>query len=50
MRAAALCHTEVDRELAELRTALSSTTELVLGLLLDETFRVEVMGELVAEF
>jgi hypothetical protein len=50
MRAVALRYTEVVRELATLRAAVSSTTGLVLGCSADETFWVEVMDELVAEF
>jgi hypothetical protein len=45
-----LCHTEVDGELSTLWAAVSSTVELVLGRSPDETFQVEVMDELVAEF
>jgi hypothetical protein len=50
MRVAALRHTEVVGELAMLWVVVSSATVLVLGRLLDETFRVEVMDELVAKF
>jgi hypothetical protein len=46
----ALHHTEMARELVALRVALSSTVELVLGRSLEETFQVEVVHELVAEF
>jgi hypothetical protein len=49
MQAAALRHTEMTRELATLRAAVSSVVELVLGYSPDETFQVEVLGELVAE-
>jgi hypothetical protein len=38
------------RELAALRAAMSSTMESMLGRSPDETFRVEVVGELVVEF
>jgi hypothetical protein len=50
MRVAALRHTEVVGELAMLWVVVSSATVLVLGRLLDETFWVEVMDELVAKF
>jgi hypothetical protein len=49
MQAAALRHTEMNRELATLRVAVSSVVESVLGCSPDETFQVEVLGELVAE-
>jgi hypothetical protein len=50
MRAAALCHTKMIRELATLWAAVSSVMELVLGQLPNESSRVEVMNELVAKF
>jgi hypothetical protein len=50
MRIAALYHTVMARELVVLRAAVSSVVELALGCSLDETFRVEVVGELVAKF
>jgi hypothetical protein len=50
MRLMALCHTEVVEELVALRAAVSSTVESTLGRSLDKTFRVEAMGELIAEF
>jgi hypothetical protein len=50
MRIAALCHTEMARKLIVLRVVASSTVELALGHSPDETFRLEVVGELVAEF
>jgi hypothetical protein len=50
MRIAALQHTEMVEELAALWTVVSSIMELVLGCSLDETFRVQVVGELVVEF
>jgi hypothetical protein len=50
MRIAALCHTEMARELAMLRAMVSSAVELALGRSPDATFWVEVVGELVAEF
>jgi hypothetical protein len=50
MQIAALCHTEMARELIVLWVVASSTVELVLGHSPDETFRLEVVGELVAEF
>jgi hypothetical protein len=37
-------------ELTALRAAVSSTVELVLGCLTDETSQVEVMNELTAKF
>jgi hypothetical protein len=45
----ALRHAELAEELAVLRVAVSSTMESVLGCLPSETFRVEVVGELVAK-
>jgi hypothetical protein len=50
MRATALHHAEVVGELATLWVAVSSAAELVLGCSPNETFQVEVMDELVAEF
>jgi hypothetical protein len=50
MQIAALCHTKLARELTAFQVALSSTVELALGRSPDETFRVDVVGELVAEF
>jgi hypothetical protein len=50
MRIAALHHTEMVEELAMLWMTVSSTVEFVLGRSLDETFRVEVVDELVAKF
>jgi hypothetical protein len=50
MRIAALGHTEMVRELATLRLVVSFAMELALWCSPDETFRVEVVGELVAEF
>jgi hypothetical protein len=50
MRAAALCHARVVEELTVLWMAVSSTTELVLGLSHGEASRVEVMNELTANF
>jgi hypothetical protein len=47
---AALHHTEVAGELNVLRVTVSSAVQLVLGHFPDETFWVEVMDELVAEF
>jgi hypothetical protein len=46
----ALYHTEMIEELATLRAVMSSAAELALGCLPNETFRVEVVGELVAKF
>jgi hypothetical protein len=50
MQVAALYHTEMARELVVLQVAVSSTVELVLGHMPDETFWVEVVDELVVEF
>jgi hypothetical protein len=47
---AALHRTEMARELAMLRAAVSSATEFVLGHSPNKTFQVEVVGELVVEF
>jgi hypothetical protein len=49
MQVAALCHTEMARELVVLRAVMSSAVESVLGRSPDETFRVKVVGKLVAE-
>jgi hypothetical protein len=46
----ALCHIEMAGELVTLRTVVSSIVEFMLGHLPDETFQVEVVDELVAEF
>jgi hypothetical protein len=46
----ALHHTEIGRELAVLRVVVSFATESVLGCLPSDTFHVEVVGELAAEF
>jgi hypothetical protein len=50
MWASALHHTEMAGELAALWAAVSSTMELVVGCSPNETFRVEVANEMVAEF
>jgi hypothetical protein len=50
MRIAALFHTEMAKELAMLWVVVSSAVELALGCSPDETFRLEVVGELDAEF
>jgi hypothetical protein len=50
MQVTALHHTEMVRELATLRLAVSCTVELVLGRSPGETSRVEVENELVAKF
>jgi hypothetical protein len=50
MRLVALRHTEMVGELAAVRAAVSSTTESVLGHSPNDTFHMEVVGELVAEF
>jgi hypothetical protein len=49
MRVATLCYTEMARELAALRTAVSSTAEFTLGHSPNDTFLVEVVDELIAE-
>jgi hypothetical protein len=50
MRLAALCHTEMVRELAVLWAAVSSAAESTLGCSPNEIFHVKVVGELIAEF
>jgi hypothetical protein len=50
MRITALRHIEMVGELAALLVAVSSTMEMALGHSPDETFQVEIVGELVAEF
>jgi hypothetical protein len=50
MHVAALCHAGVVGELTALWAAVSSTVELVLGCLTDETSQVEVMNKLTAKF
>jgi hypothetical protein len=50
MRLAALCHIEMDGELASLQAAVSSIAESALGRSPDEVFHMEVVGELVAGF
>jgi hypothetical protein len=50
MRIAALRHTEMAKQLAVLRSAVSSVVEFMLRRSLNETFHVEVVDELVAEF
>jgi hypothetical protein len=50
MRLAALRHTEMAGELAVLWAAVSSATESVLGRSPNNTFRLEVVGELAIEF
>jgi hypothetical protein len=50
MWAAALRHAEMVGELTALQLVVSSVVEEVLGRLPNETFRVEVMDELVAKF
>jgi hypothetical protein len=50
MRVATFLHTEMARELAMLRTTVSSAVESMLGRSPGETFRVEVVGEQVDEF
>jgi hypothetical protein len=47
---AALRHTEMVEELAALRAAVSSATQSVLGRSPNNTFHMEVVGELVTEF
>jgi hypothetical protein len=50
MHIAALRHTKMVRELTVLRAAVSSAVEITLGCSPNQTFRVEVVGELVAKF
>jgi hypothetical protein len=50
MQIAALGHIKMAKELATLRATVCSIMELALRRSPDETFRVEVVGELVAEF
>jgi hypothetical protein len=50
MQASAIRHIEMAGELATLQTAVSSAAESVLGRSPSDTFRVEVVGELVIEF
>jgi hypothetical protein len=50
MRHAALHHSEMVGELAALHAVVSSIVELVLSRSPNDTFRVEVVGELVGEF
>jgi hypothetical protein len=50
MQATSLHHAVVVRELTMLQATVSSATELVLGRLLGEASRVEVMNELIAKF
>jgi hypothetical protein len=50
MRLATLHHTEMVEQLAALQAAASSIVELAVGRSPNEIFRVEVVGELVAEF
>jgi hypothetical protein len=50
MQIIAFHYTKMARELAALRAAVSSTVEFVLGHSLDETLRMKVVDELVAEF
>jgi hypothetical protein len=50
MKLASLCHTEIVRELATLRAAVSSATEFELGRSPNKSFRVEVVDELIAKF
>jgi hypothetical protein len=50
MRAAAIRHIAMVGELATLQVAVTSAVELVLGRTPNETFRVEIVDELVAQF
>jgi hypothetical protein len=50
MRAAALRHTEMAQELAAVRAMVSSIVESMLGRSPEESFCVEVVDELLAEF
>jgi hypothetical protein len=44
------CHTKMTGELATLLAAVSSAVEFMLGCSPNETFRVEIVDELIAEF
>jgi hypothetical protein len=50
MRHAALHHTEMVRELAVLQVTVPSAVESALGHSPNDTFHVEVVGELVTKF
>jgi hypothetical protein len=50
MRHAALRHTEMAGELAELQVVVSSTVDSVLGCSPNDPFLMEVVDELVTEF
>jgi hypothetical protein len=50
MRAAAIRHIAMVGELATLQVAVTSAVELVLGRTPNETFRLEIVDELVAQF
>jgi hypothetical protein len=50
MRLAALCHTEMAGELAMLQAVVSIVVESVLGRSANDTFHVEIVSELAAEF
>jgi hypothetical protein len=50
MQITALHHTEMVGELAVVLTTMSSTVEFALWRLPDETFQVEVVDDLAAEF
>jgi hypothetical protein len=50
MQITALHHTEMAGELAAVLTTMSSTVEFALWCLPDETFQVEVVDDLAAEF
>jgi hypothetical protein len=50
MRITTLCHIEMAIDLATIRMMVSSVVEFMLGHLPDETFRVEVVDKVVAEF
>jgi hypothetical protein len=50
MRITTLCHIEMAIDLAAIRMMVSSVVEFMLGHLPDETFRVEVVDKVVAEF
>jgi hypothetical protein len=49
IRHAVLCHTEMARELATLHVEVYSVMELLLGHSPNDTFHVEVVGELVCQ-
>jgi hypothetical protein len=50
MQLVTLCHTEMAGELAALYVVVYSAAESALGCSPNDTFRLEVVGELVAKF